>query len=386
MALEPSDTMKNLGITARDGVTIIDPPRSSSPTRDSRRVFTFDPLSDERWDRFVLSHPGSSVFHSSAWLGSLRRTYQYEPIAFTTSAGSAELKNAVVFCRVNSWLTGKRLVSLPFSDHCDPLVDQQNDLVDICAKLTAEFEHQQLRHIEVRPTCPLDAAADAFPYEFSHCLHRLDLRPSITELFRRLHKDSTQRKIQRAERECVRYEEGRSKDLLEAFNLLFLMTRRRHFAPPQPLKWFQNLIECFGQDLSIRVAFKGKHPIAAVIMLRHKATLVYKYGCSDARFHRYGGMHLLLWRSILQAKQDGLLLFDFGRSDWSTPGLIAFKDRWGAARSVLTYSRMLDSKHRPLKRRPEKNNWKERAARILTPLLPDSVFRAIGSVMYHHFG
>src|SRR5256886_3244169 len=32
-----------------------------------------------------------------------------------------ELQNGIPFCVVRSWLTGRRLVALPFSDHCDAL-------------------------------------------------------------------------------------------------------------------------------------------------------------------------------------------------------------------------------------------------------------------------
>ena len=44
------------------------------------------------------------------------------------AADDGELANGIVFCRVESRLTGRRLVSLPFSDHCDPLVDSIGDL------------------------------------------------------------------------------------------------------------------------------------------------------------------------------------------------------------------------------------------------------------------
>ena len=44
-----------------------------------------------------------------------------------TSDG-AELQSAIVFCRIRSGFTGARLVSLPFSDHCDPLVASPDDL------------------------------------------------------------------------------------------------------------------------------------------------------------------------------------------------------------------------------------------------------------------
>ena len=69
-----------------------------------------------------------------------------------------------------------------------------------------------------------------------------------------LHKDSIQRKIRRAEREGLRCEEGTGDTLLDDFYRLLEMTRRRHHLPPQPKKWFQNLVSCFGDALKIRVA------------------------------------------------------------------------------------------------------------------------------------
>ena len=92
--------------------------------------------------------------------------------------------------------------------------------------------------------------------------------------------------------------------LLDHFYRLMLLTRRRHNIPPQPKRWFQNLIECFGGALKIRVAFKDSRAISAILTLRHKDTLVYKYGCSDAQFHRLGGVQFLFWKSISRG-QDG---------------------------------------------------------------------------------
>src|SRR5579862_5526560 len=77
--------------------------------------YQLDPTQDPRWTELVGRHPKASVFHTVGWLKALRCTYGYEPVAFTTSPPSGGLKNGIVFCRINSWLTGKRLVSLPFS-------------------------------------------------------------------------------------------------------------------------------------------------------------------------------------------------------------------------------------------------------------------------------
>ena len=46
-----------------------------------------------------------------------------------------------------------------------------------------------------------------------------------------------------------------------------------------------------------------------------------------------------MWKSIQDAKNRGLLEFDMGRTDWKNEGLLAYKDRWGGARSTLMYFR-----------------------------------------------
>src|SRR5690349_16021603 len=92
-------------------------------------VYEIDPTIDRRWDEFVRCHPRGSVFHSPAWLRALSRTYGYRPVVYTTAAPDDEvLENGLVLCEVKSWISGRRLVSLPFSDHCEVLADTQEEL------------------------------------------------------------------------------------------------------------------------------------------------------------------------------------------------------------------------------------------------------------------
>jgi CelD/BcsL family acetyltransferase involved in cellulose biosynthesis len=318
-------------------------------------------------------HPRSSVFHTVQWLDALRRTYGYEPIAVTTCPPGTELDNAVVFCQIESWLTGRRWVSLPFSDHCDPLVD---DISALGSSFEGKLSRNGLRYVELRPTRPL--AAGQHSADSTYCRHQIDLAQDLDTLLHNCHKSSTQRKIARADREGLIEESGRSKHLLDSFYRLLLLTRRRHSMPPQPRRWFENLIDSLGDTLTIRVAKKDGQAIAAILTLRFKDTLVYKYGCSDARFHPLGGMHFLFWRSICDAKQDGLLRFDLGRSDLEDQGLITFKDRWGAERSSLTYLRWSA-------KAPSRHS-RRRTFRTLVQYMPDLLLRAAGTLLYKHAG
>ena len=384
------------GLAEGRGEAVLYPASSSTARRqvsealraktEPRLAQCIQPLEDPRWDLFVQAHPRASVFHSSAWLRALSRTYGYEPVAFTTTRDGQDLQNAMVFCRVESRLTGRRLVSLPFSDHCEPLLDTEDDLEALTAAIEQECRREQWRYVELRPLAPLAIATElhhtAVPYTF----HQLDLDPDLATLFQNCHKSSTQRKIRRAEREGLTYAEGSSVALLDQFYRLFVVTRKRHNLPPPPRHWFANLVDSFAGALKIRVAYRQGIPIAAMITLRHKDTLVYKYGCSDARFHNMGSMHLLYWKAIQDAKACGLRRFDLGRTDADQQGLITFKSRWGATQSVVTYSRYSLSAQAAHVFDLSAAKWKSRVAKSLLSNLPLEALSLIGQVFYRHIG
>ena len=347
-------------------------------------VHCFCPLTDPRWDSFVLAHPSASVFHSSAWLEALTKTYGYEVEAYTTSANAEELKDAVVFCRVNSWLTGRRLVSLPFSDHCEPLVNDENAAAILSKILEQELAHNQRGYVEVRPMQSFDLMKSRPRTEIFYAFHQLDLAPDLDLLFRNFHKSSIQRKIKKAQAEKITCKEGRTEVFVDGFYELFQRTRKRHRIPPPPRRWFLNLVQCFGDALNIRMAYKDGRAVAAMLTLRHKDTLVYKYGASDPDFHRFGAMHLLYWTAIQEAKMLGLRKFDFGRTDSDQHGLITFKSRWDAKASSLTYLRFGGNGPSTHFFDLSTTKWKAKAAKVMVSHLPYPVVSAIGQLLYRH--
>ena len=367
---------------------------STAPRRNRpgpKTIHVVDPLSDPRWDKLLASHPRASLFHSSGWLRSLALTYGYRPVAYTTSAPGGPLRNAAVFCQVDSWLTGRRLVSLPFSDHCEWLVDNidntdTNDERVICGALERAVATEDWRYVELRPLhaigTPLRLSCSTVRYTF----HALNLDPDLATIFSNFHKSSIQRKIRRAEREKLVYREGKSDHLLNDFYRLFRMTRARHRVPPPPRRWFENLIRECGDGLKIRVAYVSGRAVAAMITVRYKDTMMYKYGCSDTHYNQLGSMHLLFWNAIQEAKVAGLRCFDFGRTDADQRGLITFKARWGAAETVLDYVRYNAAGSPTHLFDLRGGKWKAAAAKFVLSQLPSRALAMIGSSLYSHVG
>jgi hypothetical protein len=177
------------------------------------------------------------------------------------------------------------------------------------------------------------------------------------------------------------YEDGRDERLLRQLFGLLTLTRRRHRLPPQPVEWFRNLVDGFGADLSIRIASKDGRPAAGILTLRSKNKLVYKYGGSDAGLNHLGGMALLFWRAIQDAKRDGAEEFDLGRTDCDNPGLIAFKEHWAAARGPLTYWRC-QTAGKPA----AVGAWKTPLAQRIFAWLPEGLLVRAGRLLYRHIG
>jgi len=340
-----------------------------------------NPLEDSRWEDLAERHPNASAFHSRGWLEALKRTYEYEPLAVVEPGDSGNLKSGIVFCRVSSWLTGSRLVSLPFSDHCEPLVEARSEQDSLTDWARACVDREGLRYLELRPLrfCGELFSGLAASETFWH--HDLDLSHPAETLFRNLHHGSIQRKIRRAEKERLEYESGRSAEFLDAFYRLQVATRKRHHLPPQPQAWFANLAECMKEKMQIRLARKDRVAIAAILTLKHRSTVIYKYGCSDERFHNLGGMPYLFWKMIEESKAEGMETIDFGRSDKDQGGLIDFKERFGAARRNLTYYRYSRGK----KSAPLTPGKPSRLRRVFS-LLPDSLLTAAGNLLYRHLG
>jgi hypothetical protein len=345
----------------------------------SVKLYEVNPCKDVRWPRFLLSHPDASVFHSPGWLEALQRTYDYEPVVYTTSPPDGELVNGQVFCRVNSWLTGRRLVSVPFSDHAALLMSEADDLDSLLSHLRERIDKENCKYVEIRP---VDAGSVNPMFHESSVFywHRLHLDGEIDTIFHGFHKSCVQRKIRRAIRERLEYTEGRSDRLIRQFHHLLLPTQQRHHLPPQPISWFRNLSDCLGERLKIRIASKDGRPIAGMITLSYKQSMVYKYGCSDAKYHNLGGMAFLFWKTIQEAKTRGLIELDMGRTDFENAGLVSFKDHWGAERATLKYWRY------PALMLSSSTQWELKAAKKIFSFAPSAAMATVGRLLYRHVG
>ncbi len=340
-------------------------------------IRTLDPLIDPAWRDLVWRDPRATAFHTPEWMDALRRTYGFAPIVYATRRD--ELHGAIPFCLIASWLTGRRLVSLPFSDHCEPLVEDHSQLAAILDDVAFDARMNEWRYVQLRPRS-VGGTVDGFERDESNYLYAIDLQPQLDLLFRGIKRDNRE-DIRKADRRGLKCVVGRDDALVRGYFRLHAMTRSTQGVPPQPYAWFQNLARCLGEMLEVHLLLQDDVPIAGLVAISFRDQLMVKYTASDPVRDRQGMGKSLLWKTIVRAKERGATTLDWGRCEPEHHGLAQFKERFGAVRTDLIYLRNPPApadRHRP--------SWAARAAKYVVPRMPVTVLTAAGRVAYRHVG
>jgi CelD/BcsL family acetyltransferase involved in cellulose biosynthesis len=99
---------------------------------------------------------------------------------------------------------------------------------------------------------------------------------------------------------------------------------------------------------------------------------------------KYSPNHLLTWTAIEDACQRGFSFFDFGRSSSNNPGLIRYKEMWGAASSDLPYF-YFPPQFQEAGAKTESGLLYQMLTRVWR-LVPSSLASKMGPLIYKHLG
>jgi hypothetical protein len=293
-----------------------------------------DPLSYPGWDDLVIASGKGSFFHSSNWARVLYESYGYRPVyfAFLKDEGCRAL---VPFMEVKSCITGKRGVSLPFTDYCEPIMQCGCTIGDVTEHIVRFGKKSGWRYIELRSGGGQPPWIPASSFYYGHVL---DISRDENTLFTSF-RQSTRRNIKKAEREGVEVAVCSSLCSVREFYRLNCMTRKSHGLPPQPYRFFEKVYEHVvskGQGMVVLADYNGK-TIAGGMYFNFGDKAMYKYGASDSAYQHLRANNLVMWEAIRHYAKKGFTSFCFGRTEPENSGLLQFKRGWGGREQVLNY-------------------------------------------------
>jgi hypothetical protein len=352
------------------------PPAERHPSGGS--VQRVNPLEDAGWDAMLMTGSSPCFFHSAAWAKVLQSTYGYFPIYFTVRE-SGRLRTLLPIMEVDSWLTGRRGISLPFTDECKPLCSDPASFRCVFQEVMRYAEARGWKYLECRGGRTLFNGA---PASTSFYGHRLSLADKEEVLFANIDGGSCRSAIRKAAKSGVTVEFSQSLDAVRIFYALQCKTRRKHGLPPQPFRFFQNIHNhILSQNRGFIVLARYQQtPVAAAVFFHWEKKAIYKYGASDETFQHVRANNLVMWEAIKWYAQHGFEELDFGRTSLANDGLRRFKLRWGTQEHRIDYVRYDRRAGGFVTVKDESSGWHNRVFRAL----PCFLSRQIGAVLYKH--
>lgn len=350
----------------------------SPPPSDLARLRVLNPLAVADWDKQLALLPGAGFFHSAAWARVLYDTYGYNPHYLAGLDAVGNLDRLLPLMEVDSWLTGRRGVALPFTDESAPLCRDSasfHQLLQAARQLGGERRWKYLELRGGKKWLP-DAPAST-----SFLNHVLELSAPESALFAGLD-DSVRRALRKAERSGLTVEFSQSMESMQAFYRLLCLTRRRHGVPPQPFSFFaqiQRHVLATKQGWIV-LAHQGKLPVAGAVFFHFGRQAIYKFGASDETRQQLRANNLVMWQAIQHYAKEGFDRLDFGRTSLGNDGLRKFKLGWGTREEPLEYVRFDFRSGNFVTARDKATGWHNR----IFQSLPLPLSRLAGSLLYRH--
>lgn len=338
-----------------------------------------DPIRDRKWNDLVLATDDYSVFHSSGWAETLHRSYAYTPFYFVLRDGD-RLLGLIPVMEVKSFLTGKRGVSLTFTDYCEPIAHDPEIFHILLQRVIEHGRKAGWAHIEFRGGQKFLPHA---PVQATYIGHTLALCSDEAQLLARF-RSSTRRNITKSTLEGVETRMDTGLRAVDDYYRLHCLTRKRHGLPPQPFHFFRNVHDCIiarGHGFTALAYHRGQL-IAGAMFFHFGNRALYKYGASDDSWQHLRANNLLMWEAIRWYGQNGYATFCFGRTDCNHTGLRQFKNGWGTKEKIIHYYRYDLGTGQYL---ANNGRGKSAAAQILEKT-PHHILKVIGQFLYKHMG
>lgn len=344
-------------------------------------IVSINPLEDQRWEALVHSQP-SSVFHSPAWLRVLKETYDFDVRALLVSGEDGAPLAGIVYCLIDDMMD-RRVVSLPFSDFCDPLARDQVSWNMLITELLREGGRVAMRCLH--NDLPLGDSRLALVNRARW--HSVDLQRSAEAVWAGL--DGAARRAIRKARDCgVRVHTATDKEDLRAFFLLHLGVRKYKYGLlAQPYPFFERIWDHFlaNGDGALMLASHEDRIIGGILFLEWQNRLYYKFNASDAAHIHLRPNDLTLWEGIQYGISRRCDILDFGLSDYDQEGLLRYKRKYSSEEKSISFLNYTP---------PGSPSLKEKRIRQLLPQItnlfvdrsvPDDVSEEAGNLLYRYF-
>jgi hypothetical protein len=254
-------------------------------------------LADSGLSHFVGQHKDSTSSYLQSWFDLIAKLYGYSFIPLTAHNAEGQITGFLPLCYISSRLTGRRLVSLPFSDYCPLLAADESSANDLIDQAVALAKERKVKYLELR-TGFHEVLAKRTDLVEEHLYVRwlMPLSSDPDKVWSNLRKP-VQHQVKKSRKLGVQVRIAQSREDMGHYYRLHLMTRcKKHGMPAQPQRYFYELWDTFAASGAVQLllAEYEREVVAGMILVASGSTIRYAYGASDERYLKLAPNNLLM--------------------------------------------------------------------------------------------
>jgi FemAB-related protein (PEP-CTERM system-associated) len=284
---------------------------------------------EQRWDEFVLAHPGGTFFHLAGWKRVLERAFRH-PTHYLIAERRGTVTGVLPLTHVKSLLFGPSLISNAFAVHGGPIAADDDSRRVLEGEAVRLMEALAVPVLELRDFSP--SRSDWPSRSGLYATFRRELDPTV---------ENNLKAIPRKQRAMVRkgMRNGLRSEVDDGIDRLYRVyseSVRNLGTPVFARSYFNILKEEFSTLSDIVTISSGGKVIASVLNFYFRDEVLPFYGGGTDAARQLAANDFMYWEVMRRACERGYRIFDFGRSKVGT-GSYAFKSNWGFRPTPLTY-------------------------------------------------
>ncbi len=294
-----------------------------------KQLAASDTENSVRWEAFVQACPEATFFHRAAWQSILRNVFRH-PTYFLYAEHDGEILGVLPLAHIKSRLFGNSLIALPFAVYGGVAASTTEAAAALEQEAQSLARQLDVDHLEFRNINPRHAD---WPTQDLYVTFRKEILPEV---------EANMLAIPRKQRAMVR--KGINSGLIstvdrksDRFFKLFADNVHRHGTPALPKRYFDTLLEVFGDDCEIlTITSPDGKPLSSVLSFYFRDEVLPYYAGDDEAARNFAANDFKYWELMRRSCERGLKIFDYGRSKVGT-GPYSFKKNWGFEPQGLHY-------------------------------------------------
>ncbi|WP_033924157.1 FemAB family XrtA/PEP-CTERM system-associated protein [Sphingomonas sp. 35-24ZXX] len=316
------------------------PPQTAAPSASAVRLVTLaDQQERARLEGWLAAHPRTTAFHRPIWGEAVASATGHDYLALLAEDGRGAITGFLPLHAVHSPLFGGAMVSAGFAVDGGILATDDASGAALAEAAWQWTERYSAPTLELRGGWLPDDPRWTIKSD-AHAGFAADLVEDGPDADRK-----QLEWVPRKQRAEVR--KGLANDLVvrtgsgaldrQQQYAVYAESVRNLGTPVFPRALFEAVMEAFGDDADILTVLHNDVPVASVLNLYHRGTVMPYWGGGvwDARALRANDV--MYYALMNHARQRGCTRFDFGRSKVGT-GAFAFKKNWGFEPAPLSYA------------------------------------------------